>query len=100
MSFVNMGPMLKRAQAGKYGIAAFNMIDYNSARAIIEAAAELEAPMIVQVSTKPSSIGVSSPLARGCRCWLKVLMCQSAFTLIIATISTPSKAALMRAGPQ
>ena len=39
MSFVNMGPMLNRAQAGKYGIAAFNMIDYNSARAIIEAAA-------------------------------------------------------------
>ncbi len=52
MSFVNMGPMLKRAQAGKYGIAAFNMIDYNSARAVVEAAAEFNAPMIVQVSTK------------------------------------------------
>jgi fructose/tagatose bisphosphate aldolase len=52
MSFVTMGPMLKRAQAGGYGIAAFNMIDYNSARAVVEAAAELDAPMIVQVSTK------------------------------------------------
>jgi ketose-bisphosphate aldolase len=52
MSFVTMGPMLKRAQAGKYGIAAFNMIDYNSARAIVDAATELNAPMIVQVSTK------------------------------------------------
>jgi ketose-bisphosphate aldolase len=52
MSFVSMGPMLKRAQSGGYGIAAFNMIDYNSARAIVEAAQELHAPMIVQVSTK------------------------------------------------
>jgi ketose-bisphosphate aldolase len=52
MSFVSMGPMLKRAQSGGYGIAAFNMIDYNSARAIVEAAQELQAPMIVQVSTK------------------------------------------------
>lgn len=52
MSFVTMGPMLKRAQAAGYGIAAFNMIDYNSARAIVDAAAELEAPMIIQVSVK------------------------------------------------
>ena len=52
MSFVTMGPMLKRAQSAGYGIAAFNMIDYNSARAIIEAAADLSAPMIVQVSVK------------------------------------------------
>ena len=45
-------PMLKVAKAGRYGIAAFNMIDYNSARAIIMGAQELEAPIIVQLSTK------------------------------------------------
>ena len=69
MSFVNMGPMLKRAQAGKYGIAAFNMIDYNSARAIIEAAAELDAPMIVQVSTKTIKHWGFKPIGS----WVKML---------------------------
>ncbi|WP_275786940.1 class II fructose-bisphosphate aldolase [Pararhizobium gei] len=52
MAFVSMGPMLKRAQAGGYGIAAFNMIDYNSARSIVEGAAGMNAPIIVQVSVK------------------------------------------------
>jgi ketose-bisphosphate aldolase len=52
MALVTMGPMLKRAQAARYGIAAFNMIDYNSARSIIEGANDLKAPIIVQVSVK------------------------------------------------
>lgn len=52
MAFVTMGPMLKRAQAARYGIAAFNMIDYNSAHSIIDGAAELDAPIIMQVSVK------------------------------------------------
>lgn len=52
MPLVTMGPMLKRAQSARYGIAAFNMIDYNSARAIVDGATELKAPIIVQVSTK------------------------------------------------
>lgn len=52
MAFVTMGPMLKRAQAAGYGIAAFNMIDYNSVRSIIDGASELQAPIIVQVSVK------------------------------------------------
>lgn len=52
MSLVSMGPMLRAARSGRYGIAAYNMIDYNSARAIVGAAAELDAPIIVQVSVK------------------------------------------------
>jgi len=52
MALVTMGPMLKRAQKARYGIAAFNMIDYNSARAVIQSAQDLDAPMIVQVSVK------------------------------------------------
>jgi ketose-bisphosphate aldolase len=44
--------MLKRAQAERYGVAAFNMIDYNSARAIVGAAQELMAPVIIQLSVK------------------------------------------------
>jgi ketose-bisphosphate aldolase len=49
---VSMGPMLRQAQSRRYGIAAFNMIDYNSARAVVDGAAELDAPIIVQVSVK------------------------------------------------
>ena len=52
MPLISMRPMLKKAQAGRYGVAAYNMIDYNSARAIVEGAAELNAPVIVQVSVK------------------------------------------------
>jgi len=52
MPLVSMGPMLRHARAQGYGIAAYNMIDYNSARAIVDAAAEKDAPIIVQVSVK------------------------------------------------
>ena len=52
MPLVPMGPMLRHARANRYGIAAYNMIDFNSARAIIDGATTLNAPMIVQVSVK------------------------------------------------
>lgn len=52
MPLVSMGPMLRRARAGGYGIAAYNMIDYNSARAIVDGAQAQDAPVIVQVSVK------------------------------------------------
>ncbi|MFB2554044.1 class II fructose-bisphosphate aldolase [Ensifer soli] len=69
MALVSMGPMLKRAQAARYGIAAFNMIDYNSARAIIEGAAEKKAPMIVQVSVKTIKHWGFKPIAT----WVRML---------------------------
>lgn len=52
MPLVPMSPMLRHARANRYGIAAYNMIDFNSARAIIDGASALDAPMIVQVSVK------------------------------------------------
>lgn len=52
MPLVSMGPMLRRARADGYGIAAYNMIDFNSAKSIISGASELSAPVIVQVSVK------------------------------------------------
>jgi ketose-bisphosphate aldolase len=69
MAFVTMGPMLKRAQAARYGIAAFNMIDYNSVRSIIEGAAELNAPIIVQVSVKTIKHWGYKPIAT----WVRML---------------------------
>jgi ketose-bisphosphate aldolase len=47
-----MGPMLRHARAHRYAIAAYNMIDYNSAKSIVDGAAALDAPVIVQVSVK------------------------------------------------
>ncbi|MEI6100070.1 MAG: class II fructose-bisphosphate aldolase [Alphaproteobacteria bacterium] len=52
MTLVSMAPMLRHARANRYGIAAYNMIDFNSARAIIDGATEANAPIIVQVSVK------------------------------------------------
>lgn len=52
MPLVSMGPMLRRARADGYGIAAYNMIDFNSAKSIISGASDLSAPVIVQVSVK------------------------------------------------
>lgn len=52
MPLVTMGPMLRAARAAGYGVAAYNMIDYNSARAIVDGAVAADAPVIVQVSVK------------------------------------------------
>ena len=69
MPLVTMGPMLKRAQSERYAIAAFNMIDYNSVRAIVDGATELNAPIIVQVSTKTIKHWGFTPIAS----WVKQL---------------------------
>lgn len=52
MPLGSMAPLLRHARANRYGIAAYNMIDYNSARAVIDGATALQAPVIVQVSVK------------------------------------------------
>lgn len=52
MPLVGMGSVLRRAKEGGYGVAAFNVIDYNSARSVVEGAQDLSAPIIAQVSTK------------------------------------------------
>lgn len=52
MACVNMIDMLSKAKAEGYAVAAFNILDYNSMKAIVKAAEELNAPVIVQVSVK------------------------------------------------
>lgn len=69
MPLVTMRPILKQAQAGRYGVAAYNMIDYNSARSIIDGAAELDAPVIVQVSVKTIKHWGFKPIAT----WVRML---------------------------
>jgi ketose-bisphosphate aldolase len=52
MPLENMKAMLSKAAAGKYGVGAFNILDYNSAKAVVSAAEELAAPVIIQTSAK------------------------------------------------
>lgn len=63
MAIAQMKPMLRAAQAEKYGIAAFNMIDYNSARAVVEGAQEMNAPIIIQLSVKTINHWGFQPIA-------------------------------------
>lgn len=50
MALVNTKKMLKEALAGGYAIPAFNICNLESAQAVAEAAAELNAPVIISVS--------------------------------------------------
>lgn len=52
MPLVNMKPVLREAMRQGYAVAAFNLVDYGTTKAMIKAAEELEAPVIVQVSAK------------------------------------------------
>jgi ketose-bisphosphate aldolase len=52
MALENMRAMLSKAAAGRYGVGAFNILDYNSAKAVVRAAEELQAPVILQTSAK------------------------------------------------
>jgi len=52
MPLVNMKPMLAAARREGWAVAAFNPVDYASLKAIIQSAAELDAPVIAQTSAK------------------------------------------------
>lgn len=52
MPLTNMTDMLRAARSEKYAVGAFNILDFNSMRAVIEAAEDLESPVIVQTSEK------------------------------------------------
>jgi len=52
MPLVNIKPVLAEAKAKGYAVAAFNPVDYASAKAMVKAAEELNAPVIIQSSAK------------------------------------------------
>ena len=52
MPLVNMKPVLREAMEQGYAVAAFNLVDYGTTKAMIRAAEELKAPVIVQASAK------------------------------------------------
>jgi len=52
MALENMKVMLRAAMDGRYAVGAFNILDYNSMLAVVRAAEEVDAPVIVQTSAK------------------------------------------------
>jgi ketose-bisphosphate aldolase len=52
MALENMRAMLSKAAVGRYAVGAFNILDYNSTKAVVQAAEELGAPVILQTSAK------------------------------------------------
>lgn len=52
MPMVNMRPLLRDAMDNGYAVAAFNLVDYNTTKAMVRAAEELNAPVICQTSAK------------------------------------------------
>ena len=52
MALENMTAMLQQARQNGYAVGAFNILDYNSMKAAIDAAAELNSPIIIQTSVK------------------------------------------------
>ena len=52
MPLVNMKPLLRHAADNGYAVAAFNLVDYCTTKAMVRAAEELDAPVICQTSSK------------------------------------------------
>ncbi|MHC4430201.1 MAG: class II fructose-bisphosphate aldolase [Planctomycetota bacterium] len=52
MPLENMTDMLEKASAGKYAVGAFNVLDYNSTKAVVRATEETDSPVIIQTSAK------------------------------------------------
>ncbi|MDY6914089.1 MAG: class II fructose-bisphosphate aldolase [Planctomycetota bacterium] len=73
MSYVNMTDMLAKAKREKYAVGAFNIVDYNSMLAVVRAAEELSAPVIVQTSVKTVRFWGHKPLVA----WMKQLAADS-----------------------
>lgn len=64
MPIVSMKEMLDRALADRYGVAAFNVIDDLSIEAVLAAAVEEQAPVILQTSVKTVRMYGSETLMR------------------------------------
>jgi len=52
MPLENMKGILGEARENKYAIGAFNILDYNSMKAVVSAAEEVKSPIIIQTSVK------------------------------------------------
>ena len=58
----NMTAMLADAKENSYAVGAFNILDYNSMLAVVRAAEELKAPVIIQTSAKTVIFWGAAPI--------------------------------------
>lgn len=79
MPLVNLKPLLAEAKAGGYAVAAFNPVDYASMKAMIAAAEDLNAPVIIQTSAKTINYYGHAPLAS----WMKQLAGSSPVPVVL-----------------
>lgn len=56
MSIVNAKEIMVEAAKGKYAVGAFNVTSIHQMEAVVEAAVEKKAPLIIQTSVKPSKV--------------------------------------------
>lgn len=69
MPLLSMKPILAAARENGYAVGAFNPVDYGTMKAIVEAADELDAPVIVQTSAKTVRYWGAKP----CAAWMRQL---------------------------
>jgi len=69
MPLVSMTKMLIKAREGKYAVGAFNILDYNSMKVVVETAQELHSPVIIQTSEKTVRFWGFNPIVS----WVKEL---------------------------
>lgn len=63
MAYVNMREMLRGARRGRYAVAAFNIVDAATTLAVVKAAENRRAPVIIQTSVKTVQLYGAGPLA-------------------------------------
>ena len=67
MALVTMTEMLKEALEQHYAVGAFNIVEYSSMKAVVQAAEELKSPVIVQTSVKTVKYWGASTIV----CWMR-----------------------------
>lgn len=79
MALETMTDMLIKAREGKYAVGAFNILDYNSMKVVVETAQELQSPVIVQTSEKTVRFWGFNPIIS----WIRELSQNSSIPVAI-----------------
>ena len=67
MSLVTSEQMLLDAQKGGYAVGAFNVENMEMVKAVIQAAEEMKAPVMLQTTHQPLSMALWRPILHGSR---------------------------------
>ena len=99
MPLVTTKEMFKKAYDGGYAIGAFNVNNMEIVQGITEAAKEVNAPLILQVSKGARAYANHTYLVSWWRLRLLRPVCPFACTWIMATALKPARAASTAASP-